>query len=106
LTRLLVEADIAFLGIVTSLAVVEALNRTAGRILRREAETRRKHLLHEETGRDGLERVVHGLGNGLLGGVRLSDKIGEASAGLARRVAGGAADDLHDLGEARSVADR
>ncbi len=40
------------------------------------------------------------------GGVRLGDQVGEARAGLARRVAGRAADDLHDLGEARPVADR
>ena len=41
-----------------------------------------------------------------VGGVRLGDQVGEARAGLARRVAGRAADDLHDLGQARPIADR
>ena len=39
-------------------------------------------------------------------GVGFRDQVGEARAGLARRVAGGAADDLDDLGQAGSVADR
>ena len=66
----------------------------------------REHLLHEQAGGDGLQRIVDGLGDGLLGGVRLGDQVGETCAGLARRVAGRAADDLHDLGQARSIADR
>ena len=40
-----------------------------------------------------------------FGGVRFGDQVGEARAGLARRIAGGAADDLHDLGQAGAVAD-
>ena len=38
--------------------------------------------------------------------IRLGDQIGEPGARLARRIAGGAADDLHDLGQARPIADR
>ena len=92
-------------GIVAALAVVEARRRAAVRVLRLELEARRQHLLHQQARGDGLERVVDRLGHGLLGGVRLGDQVGEAGAGLARRVAGGAADDLHDLGQARAIAD-
>ena len=53
-----------------------------------------------------FKRVVDGLGHGFLGGVRLGDQVGEARARLARRVAGRAADDLHDLGQAGAIADR
>ena len=90
---------------VTARAVVEARSRAAVRVLGPELEARRKHLLHEQARRDGLERVVDRLGHGLLGGIGLGDQVGEARAGLARRVAGGAADDLDDLGQAGAIAD-
>ena len=52
-----------------------------------------------------LSVIVHGLGDGLLGGIRLRDEIREAAPGLPRGIARGTADDLHDLRQARSVAD-
>ena len=101
-----VETDVALLGIVARLAIVGALDGTAVRFLRREVEAGCEHLLHQKARRDGLERVVHRLGHRLFRGVRLGDQVGEACAGLAGSVAGRAADDLHDLGEAGAVADR
>ena len=67
LPRLLVEADIALVRVVAALAVVEARRRAAVRVLRRELEARRKHLLHQQARGDGLQRVVDRLGDGLLG---------------------------------------
>src|SRR5262249_55643488 len=103
---LLVESNVAFGGIVAARAIVKSFNRTTVRILRREIETRGKHLLHEKAGGDGLQGIVHGLGDGLCGRVRLSDQISEAGASFSRRVTSRAADDLHDLSETRSVANR
>src|SRR5262249_2616797 len=102
---LLVEADIAFVRVVTAFAIVEAGRRSAVRVLWFELEARRKHLFHQQARRYRLQGVVDGLGDGLRGGVRLGDQVGEAGADLARRVAGGAADNLHDLGQARSITD-
>jgi hypothetical protein len=59
-----------------------------------------------EDGRDRLKRIVYRLGDCLRRGIRLGDQICETGTGLARRVAGRAADDLDDLGEARSVSNR
>ena len=103
--RFRIHADVALGGIVTAGAVIEARGRGVVGILGPELEARGQHLLHEQAGGDGLERVVHRLGDGALGGVGLGDEIGEAGAGLARRVAGGAADDLHDFGEAGAITD-
>ena len=65
-------------------------------------EARREHLFHQQAGGDGFK----GIGDGFLGGIRLGDEIGEAGAGLARRVAGRAADDLDDLGVSKSSASK
>ena len=105
LTGLFVNPHVASARVVALLAVVEPFDRPAGLRFRREVEARSEHLLHEEARRDRLERVVHRLGDGLLGGIRLRDEIREASPGFPRGVARGAADDLHDLGQARSVTD-
>ena len=70
-----------------------------------ELEPRRQHLLHQQAGGDGLQRVVDRLADGFVRGVDGGDQVGEPGAGLARRVAGGAADDLHDLGETGAIAD-
>ena len=75
-------------------------------MLRPELKARGEHLLHQQAGGDGLERVVHCFGNDLFGGVRLGDQVREPRAGLARGIPRGAADDLHDFREARSIADR
>src|SRR5581483_1136234 len=102
--RLLVNANIALRGVVAAGAVVEARRGAVLDMFRPEFEARRKHLLHQQARSDGLKRVVHRLGHDFLGGVRLGDQVGEARPCLARRVAGGAANDLDDFGEARTVA--
>ncbi len=102
---LLIDTDIAAAGVVASLTVVKARRRAAVGMLRFELEARREHLLHQQAGRDGLQGIVDGLGYRFLGGIRLGNQVGEPCAGLAGRVAGGAADDLHDLGQAGAIAD-
>ena len=97
LTGLVVDSHIAPLRVVALLAVVEPFYRPAGLRLRREVEARSEHLLHEEACRYSLECVVHRLGDGLLGGIRLRDEIREASPRLPWGIARSAADDLHDL---------
>ena len=62
-------------------------------------------MLHQQARGDGLQSVVHRLGDGFLGSVRFGNQVREARACLARRVAGRAPDDLHDLGQARPIAD-
>ena len=105
LARGLIDADVFLVGDVARLAIAEALLGTAVRGLGDEAKAWGEDLLHQQAGGDGLEGVVDRLGHRLLAGVGLGDQIGEAGAGLARGVAGGAADDLHHLGEAGTVAD-
>ena len=106
LARLLVHAHVAFRRIVAALAVVEAGCRLIVRVLRLEFKPRCQHLLHEQAGGDGFERVVHCLRHRRFGGIRLGNEIGESRVRLARRVAGRATDDLHDLREAGAIADR
>src|ERR1019366_5493660 len=106
LPRLLVEADVALIGFITDFAVVEAGGRSALRVLWLKLKTRCKHLLHKQARRDGLQGIVHRLGNCFLGSVRLRNQVRKARAGLARCVAGCAPDDLHDFGQARPIADR
>ena len=55
LSGLFVEADIAFGGVVTAGAVVEALNRPIVRIFRLEFKARGQHLLHQKAGGDASE---------------------------------------------------
>ena len=60
--RFLVEADIAFVRVVTAFAIVETGRRGGVRVLRLELEAWGKHLLHQQARRNGLQRVVDGLG--------------------------------------------
>ena len=106
LARFVVEADVALLRIVAFFPIVDAFERNAALCLRPEVEPGRQHLLHQQTCRDGLERIVHGLRDGFLRGVGLRNQVREPGLGLAGRVTGRAPDDLHDLGQARPVADR
>jgi hypothetical protein len=62
LARCLVEADISC-RVVAAFAIVEP-SMAAVRVLRLELEARRQHLLHQQAGRDRLQRVVDGLGDG------------------------------------------
>src|SRR6202158_4896519 len=78
LPRLAVEADIAFVGVVAAFAIVEAGGGSALLVLWLELEARRKHLLHKQARRDGLEGIVHRLGDCFLGSVRLGDQVREA----------------------------
>ncbi len=105
LAGLVVDADVGLVGVVAALAVVEARCRAAVCILGLELEARGEHLLHQQARGDGLQGVVDGLGHGCLGGIRLGDQVGKPCASLAGRVARGAADDLHDFGQAGAVAD-
>ena len=104
LASLLVEPDIGAVRIVTAVAIIVS-SVAAAAVFWREVEARRQHLLHQQACRNGLQRIVDGIGDEFLAGVRLGDQIGEMGARLAGCVAGGAADDLDDLGEARSIAD-
>ena len=63
-------------------------------------------MLHQQAGRNSLQHVVHRLGHQRLVSRRLCNQVGEACALFALGVAGGAADDLHDLGQAAAVANR
>ena len=102
----LVEANVAPGRIVAAFAIVEPLDRTARLIFRLEIKARGQHLLHEKAGRNRLQRVVDRFRDSLFGRIGFGDKIGEARAVLARRVPCRAADDLHDLGQARPVTNR
>ena len=95
-----VVAHVGFVRIVSTRAVVEAGCRAAVRVLRLEFETRSQHLLHEKARRNGLERVVHRLGDRLLAGIGFGDEIGETGSGLSFRVTRRPADNLDDLGQA------
>ena len=104
LAGFLVEADVALVRIVAALAIVETRCRLVLRVLRLELKARRQHLLHQQAGGDGLQRIVDSLGHDVIGGGRFGDQVREAGAGLARRIAGCSADDLHDFGKAGAVA--
>ena len=103
--RFLVEADIALVRVVAAFPIVEAgvgpVFGFFGLNSKRGAST----CSIKEARRNGLQRASLTASVTALGGVRLGDQVGEARTGLARRVAGGPADDLHDLGQARPISD-
>jgi len=103
LARLGVDADVLAVRIIAPFPVVVSLLRAL--VLRREIDLGRQHLFHEKARRDGLEGVVDRVDDGVLAGIGFRDEVGEARAGLVRRVARGAADDLDDFGEAVPVSD-
>ena len=106
LSRRGVHADIRLFRVVSSRPVIVSRSFFIALVLGSELELRCQHLFHQQARGDGLERIVHCLRHRPFRGVRLGDEISETSTRLARRVAGGAADDLDDLREAGTVADR
>ena len=98
-----VEADILAGVFIAVRPVVETL--LGPRVLRGELEARRENLLHEQARGDRLERVVDG-GTASFGRIRLRDQIGKPGSSPSRRVAGGAANNLNDLGKTAAIADR
>jgi hypothetical protein len=76
LPRLLVEADIAFVGVIAAFAVIETVARSALLVLWFELKARGRRLFHKQARRDGLQRIVH----------RLSDASTEASGSAIRFV--------------------
>src|SRR5690606_24274824 len=81
----LVETDVLAMWLIATLVVVIA--RLWPLCLGREVEAGSKNLLHEKTGGDGLQGVVHGVENGLLAGIGLGNEVGEGGACFARGVA-------------------
>ena len=86
----MIEADIAFVRVIATIAIIETGLGFIGRAFRLELETRRQHLFHQQAGSNRLQGVVHRLGDGLFGSVGFGDQVGKASASLAGGVAGGA----------------
>ncbi|MNL11446.1 hypothetical protein D3C87_1322830 [compost metagenome] len=62
-------------------------------------------MFHQQAGGNSLEHIVHRFSYSRLVGHRLSDQIGEARALLALGITRGAANDLYNFGQARTVAD-
>src|SRR3546814_11648544 len=60
----------------------------------------------EQAGGDSLQSIVDGFSHGGLCRIRFGDQIGETGAGLARCVTGGSTNDLHNLSQAGTIADR
>ena len=105
LSRRGIHADVRALRIITTLAVIEPRRRLRRALFEREFKPGRQHLFHQQAGGNGFQRIVHGIGHHLRLGIRLGDQVGEPRLGLARRIARGAADDLHYLGQAGAVTD-
>ena len=102
----LAEANVLFVGVIAALAVIEPFDRATFHGLGREVETWGQHLLHQQACSDRLQCIVDCLGHGFGRGVGLRDKVGEPRSGLALGIAGGAADDLHDLRQAGAITHR
>lgn len=103
-TAFLIEADIAFVRIITAIAIIEARRRLAFRALRREIETGREYLFHEQARRNGFQCIVDCFRHGLLGRIRFGNQISETRAGFARGITCRAANDLNDLRQAGAIA--
>ena len=102
----LVEADIFLVGIIAALTVIKPFDRATFHGLGCEVETRGQHLFHQQARCDRFQCIVDCLGHGFGRGVGLRDKVGEARAHLALGIAGGTADDLHDLRQAGAITHR
>ena len=102
---MLIKADIFLLRVIAVFAIVKALNGTTFGALCCEIEPWGEHLLHEQACGNGLERIVHGLGDCRFSSIRFGNQVGETGTGLADRVTGGAADNLHDFSQAGAVTD-
>lgn len=102
--RAFAPANIRLFGIITALAIVHTRLWTAVFSLGHKVEPWGQNLLHQQAGRDGLQRIVHRFRNGLTGRIRFRDQVGEAGMEFVWRIPSGSADDLHDLGQAGPVA--
>ena len=102
LTTGLVKTHVAPVGVIAFFPIVEPFPWTT--CFGCEPEGGRQHLLHEQAGGNGLERVVDRLGDGLFRGIGFGNQIGEAGVGLAWGVSGDAANNLHHLRQAGAIA--
>ena len=96
------NVELAFL--IAIVAIVEA--GLGPGILGREVEPGRKNLFHEQAGGNRLEVIVDRVDHERIVGRRFRNQVGEAGARLAGCITGGAANDLDDLGQAGTIADR
>ncbi len=99
-----VDADVGRPFLIAIGAIIEIRLRAG--ILGCELETRSQHLFHQKAGGDGLEIIVDGVDHQRVVGGRFRDQIGKPRPRLARRIAGGAADDLDDFRKAGAIAHR
>jgi len=103
---MLVDADVASAPVITTFSILVAGSGAVLWILRSKLPAWRKNLFHEQADRNRLQRIVDGLRDQPLSGIRLSYQIGEVSAGLPLGIASDAPDDLHNLRQAGAVANR
>ena len=73
----LIDADVTLVWIVPSFTVVEARVASLFGCFGLNSKSPRQHLLHQQTGSNCFERVVHRLGHGFFAGIRLGDQVGE-----------------------------
>ena len=104
--RPIAEPHVRSLRVIAAGAVVYTRHRTTILGLGHEIEPGGQNLLHQQTGGDGFQRVVHSFGYGLARCIRLGDQIGEPGVELVWCIACCASDDLDDLSQAGAVTDR
>ncbi|MNG16223.1 hypothetical protein D3C84_1001150 [compost metagenome] len=103
LARGFIHAQVGATGLIPLWPVIEAFFRPG--IFRGELITWGQHLFHQQAGGNGLEHIVHCLSYSGLISCRFGDQVGEARALLTLGIPRGTANDLHDFGQARTVAD-